>query len=93
LPRTIRVWDATTFTNNRERLQKGDVFQKFMTKLSGQDKAYDTADHVAKLRAVNVTAHVAKSNSVTKPASIGKAPSTAARPGTAAMPCRRAAGR
>jgi transposase len=27
------VWDATTFTKNRERLQKGDVFQKFMTKL------------------------------------------------------------
>jgi transposase len=27
------VWDATTFTKNRDRLQKGDVFQKFMTKL------------------------------------------------------------
>ena len=27
------VWDATTFTKNRERLQHGDVFQKFMTKL------------------------------------------------------------
>jgi transposase len=27
------VWDATTFTKNRERLQKGDVFQKFMTRL------------------------------------------------------------
>ena len=27
------VWDATTFTKNRERLQGGDVFQKFMTKL------------------------------------------------------------
>jgi transposase len=27
------VWDATTFTKNRERLQTGDVFQKFMTKL------------------------------------------------------------
>jgi transposase len=28
-----RVWDPTTFTKNRERLQNGDVFQKFMTKL------------------------------------------------------------
>jgi transposase len=28
-----KVWDATTFTKNRERLQQGDVFQKFMTKL------------------------------------------------------------
>jgi transposase len=27
------VWDATTFTKNRERLQQGDVFEKFMTKL------------------------------------------------------------
>ncbi len=27
------VWDATTFTKNRERLQRGKVFQKFMTKL------------------------------------------------------------
>jgi hypothetical protein len=27
------VWDPTIFTKNRDRLQKGDVFQKFMTKL------------------------------------------------------------
>lgn len=27
------VWDPTTFTKNRDRLQDGDVFQKFMTKL------------------------------------------------------------
>jgi transposase len=27
------VWDTTTFTKNSERLQQGDVFQKFMTKL------------------------------------------------------------
>ena len=27
------VWDATTFTKNRERLERGDVFQKFMTRL------------------------------------------------------------
>ncbi len=27
------VWDATTFTKNRDRLQEGDVFQKFMSKL------------------------------------------------------------
>ncbi len=27
------VWDATTFTKNRERLQNGDVLQKFMTRL------------------------------------------------------------
>ena len=27
------VWDATTFTKNRERLQAGQVFEKFMTRL------------------------------------------------------------
>jgi transposase len=27
------VWDATTFTKNRERLQQGDVFNRFMEKL------------------------------------------------------------
>jgi transposase len=28
------VWDPTTFTKNRERLQNGDVFTKFMTQAS-----------------------------------------------------------
>jgi Transposase domain (DUF772)/Transposase DDE domain len=32
----------------------------------GEDKAYDTADHVAKLRAMNVTAHVTQNDTVTK---------------------------
>src|SRR5208283_3742179 len=27
------VWDATTFTKHRERLQRGEVFQKFMSQL------------------------------------------------------------
>jgi transposase len=31
----------------------------------GEDKAYDTADHVAKLRAIKVTPHVAQNDSVT----------------------------
>ncbi len=32
----------------------------------GEDKAYDTADHVANLRALNVTPHVAQNDAVTK---------------------------
>ncbi|MGA7534358.1 MAG: IS5 family transposase [Pseudolabrys sp.] len=32
----------------------------------GEDKAYDTTDHVAKLRAMNVTAHVTQNDTVTK---------------------------
>jgi transposase len=31
-----RVWDATSFTKNRERLQRGQVFDKFMAKLLEQ---------------------------------------------------------
>lgn len=27
------VWDATTFTKNRDRLQRGDLFRKFMERL------------------------------------------------------------
>jgi len=33
-----RVWDATTFTKNRERLQRGEVLQKFMSKLLDHPK-------------------------------------------------------
>jgi transposase len=32
---------------------------------AGEDKAYDTADHVAKLRALNVTPHVTQNDSIT----------------------------
>lgn len=33
LPADGRTWDATTFTKNRERLQEGDVFNRFMNRL------------------------------------------------------------
>ena len=33
---------------------------------TGEDKAYDTADHVANLRAINVTPHVTQNQAVTK---------------------------
>lgn len=32
----------------------------------GEDKAYDSADHVARLRAINVTPHVTQNNGLTK---------------------------
>jgi transposase len=32
------VWDATSFTKNRERLQQGEVFEKFMSKLLNHPK-------------------------------------------------------
>ena len=49
----------------------------------GEDKAYDTADHVAHLRAINVTPHVTQNDSI----------STDAPRGTKAMACRNRAGR
>ena len=30
------VWDPTAFTKNRDRLQNGEVFKKFMTRLLNQ---------------------------------------------------------
>src|SRR6266550_4003301 len=33
------VWDPTTFTKNRERLQRGEVFEKFMTTLLNHREA------------------------------------------------------
>jgi transposase len=33
LPADGRTWDATTFTKNRERLQEGDIFNRFMDRL------------------------------------------------------------
>ena len=32
----------------------------------GEDKAYDTSDHVAALRRINVTPHIAQNDSLTK---------------------------
>ena len=33
---------------------------------AGEDKAYDTADHVANLRAIDVTPHVTQNDAITK---------------------------
>ena len=39
------VWDPTVLTKNRDRLQNGEVFAKFMTKLSPE--RHRRTDHVA----------------------------------------------
>jgi transposase len=38
LPADGAVWDATTFTKNRERLQSGNIFSRFMDKLLNHEK-------------------------------------------------------
>ena len=53
-----------------------------------EDKAYDTADHVANLRASNVTPHVTQNNGVTKTGKNATAPSMNAPRGTKAIACR-----
>src|SRR6185369_12647557 len=51
----------------------------------GEDKAYDTADHVAKLRAAAVTPHVTQTTLRARPADSAAAPLTGGPPVTAAM--------
>lgn len=38
LPADGQAWDATTFTKNRERLQAGDVFNRFMNQQLNHEK-------------------------------------------------------
>jgi transposase len=45
-----------------ERMLKAKARQAGRRITAGEDKAYDTADHVAKLRALNVTPHVTQYN-------------------------------
>jgi len=60
---------------------------------AGEDKAYDTADHVANLRAIGVTPHVTQNQAVTKPARPATAPSTNEPRGIRGTACRNRAGR
>jgi DDE family transposase len=58
---------VTHSTGTAERGASGDMLSKVKKNgrriTVGEDKAYDTADHVAKLRALNITPHVAQYNS------------------------------
>ena len=58
----------------------------------GEDKAYDTTDHVARLRAAEITPHVTQNNGLTKTDG-GAAPSTDARPDVPVMRNRKHAAR
>ena len=60
-----RVTHATGTAERRasEDMLKAKVKERGHRITVGEDKAYDTADHVARLRALNVTPHVAQYNS------------------------------
>ena len=49
-----------------ERMLKAKSQEAGRTITVGEDKAYDTSDHVAALRDIGVTPHVAQNNAVTK---------------------------
>jgi len=62
---------ASEANGTAERRCSENLLKKLARKLRrhitvGEDKAYDTADHVAALRAANVTPHVAQNNAMTK---------------------------
>ena len=88
---------VTLATGTAERRASETMIKAKVKKLGrcitvGED-TYDTADHVTNLRAINVTPHVARNDSITSTASIAVAPSTDAPRGTKATACRKPAGR
>jgi len=61
---------VTLATGTAERRASETMLKAKVNKLGrritvGEDKAYDTADHVTNLRAINVTPHVAQNDSIT----------------------------
>jgi hypothetical protein len=95
----LAVAGMVTQANGTAERRAAEIMLKAKSKAAGrritvgEDKAYDTADHVANLRAINVTPHVTQNNAVSKTAGSATAPSTSAPRGTRAMACRNHAGR
>jgi transposase len=63
---TVTHANGTAERRASERMLKAKAKQAGHRITAGEDKAYDTADHVANLRAINVTPHVTQNNGVTK---------------------------
>ena len=67
----LAVAGMVTLANGTAERRASETMLKAKAKQAGQritvgeDKAYDTADHVANLRAINVTPHVAQNEAVT----------------------------
>jgi transposase len=68
----LAVAGKVTKANGTAERRASETMLKALSKVvghritAGEDKAYDTSDHVAALRAAKVTPHVAKNNSATK---------------------------
>ena len=78
----LAVAGMVTHANGTAERRASEIMLKAKSKeagrriTAGEDKAYDTANHVANLRAINVTPHVTQNNSVTKTGKRARAPST-----------------
>ena len=72
------VAGMVTHANGTAERRASEIMLKARSKAAGhritvgEGKAYDTADHVADLRAINVTPHVTQNNAVTKTGKIRK---------------------
>src|ERR1700723_2048606 len=68
----LAVAGMVTHANGPAERRASEIMLKAKSKAAGrritagEDKAYDTADHVANLRAINVTPHVTQNQAVTK---------------------------
>jgi hypothetical protein len=62
----VTLANGTAERRASERMLKTKAREAGRRISAGEDKAYDTADHVANLRAINVTPHVTQNNGVTK---------------------------
>ena len=68
----LAVAGMVTHANGTAERRASEIMLKARSKAAGrritagEDKAYDTADHVNNLRAINVTPHVTQNNGVTK---------------------------
>jgi transposase len=67
----LAVVGVVTLANGTAERRAAETMLKSKAKAAGhritvgEDKAYDSADHVAKLRALNVTPHVARNDAIT----------------------------
>src|SRR5664279_5008312 len=59
------VVNGTAERRASEKMLKSKAKEAARRITVGEDKAYDTADHVANLRAINVTPHVTQNDSIT----------------------------
>src|SRR6266496_3936307 len=61
----VTLANGTAERRASEMMLKGKAKEVGRRITVGEDKAYDTADHVANLRAINVTPHVTQNDSIT----------------------------